>query len=140
MDRFEWFRGHDGKKPEGLSYGVPYNYHRTDVYGVNLNSYFDWAFGRTAISAELRNDDLVSTTPGEPLDQPKRLHETDRDCTNGLNRRSVSFALEHSIRRERLTRSAGLGAVKNSWSNMNMRLDPGVDASDRIGDHVKFYA
>ena len=140
MDRFEWFRGHDGTKPEGLSYGVPYNYHRTDVYGVNLNSYFDWAFGRTAISAELRNEDLVSTTLGEPLDKPKHVHKTDRDYTNGLNRTNISFALEHNILLERFTLSAGLVAVKNSWSNMNMRLYPGVDASYRIGDHVKFYA
>lgn len=140
MDRFEYFRGLDGVKPEGLSYGVAYNYHRTDVYGVNLNSYFDWKLGRTAFSAELRNEDLVSTTLGEPLDNPKHVHKTDRDYTNGLNRTNISFALEHNILLERFTLSAGLVAVKNSWSNMNMRVYPGVDISYRIGEHVKLYA
>lgn len=79
---------------------------------MNLNSYFDWAFGRTAISAELRNEDLVSTTLGEPLDKPKHVHKTDRDYTNGLNRTNISFALEHNILLERFTLSAGLVAVK----------------------------
>lgn len=140
MDRFEYFRGLDGTKPEGMSYGVAFNYHRTDIYGVNMNSYFDWALGRTALSAELRNEDLVSTTLGEPLDKPKHVHRTDRDYTNGLNRTNISFALEHNILLERFTLSAGLVAVKNSWSNMNMRLYPGIDASYRIGDCVKLYA
>ena len=140
MDRFEYFRGLDGVKPEGLSYGVAYNYHRTDVYGVNLNSYFDSPLGRTALSAELRNEDLVSTTLGEPLDKPKHVHKTDRDYTNGLNRTNISFALEHNVLLERFTLSAGLVAVKNSWSNMNMRVYPGIDASYRIGDCVKLYA
>lgn len=40
MDRFELFRGAANK--------YPFNYHRTDIYGVNLNAYFDWNLGRTA--------------------------------------------------------------------------------------------
>ncbi|WP_337784974.1 TonB-dependent receptor plug domain-containing protein [Prevotella sp.] len=140
MDRFEYFRGLDNIIPEGGTYGVAYNYHRTDVYGVNLNSYFDWTLGRTAVCAELRNEDLVSTTLGEPLEQHKHIHNTDRDYTNGLNRTNISFTLEHNILLERFTLSAGIVAVKNSWNQMNMRVYPGIDASYRIGNNVKFYA
>ena len=140
MDRFEYFRGLDNIIPEGGTYGVAYNYHRTDVYGVNLNSYFDWTLGRTAVCAELRNEDLVSTTLGEPLEQHKHIHKTDRDYTNGLNRTNISFTLEHNILLERFTLSAGIVAVKNSWNQMNMRVYPGIDASYRIGNNVKFYA
>ncbi len=140
MDRFEYFRGLDNIIPEGGTYGVAYNYHRTDVYGVNLNSYFDWAWGRTAVCAELRNEDLVSTTLGEPLETPKHVHKTDRNYTNGLNRTNISFTLEHNILLERFTLSAGIVAVKNSWNHMNMRVYPGIDASYRIGNNVKLYA
>lgn len=140
MDRFEYFRGLDNVIPDGGSYGVAYNYHRTDVYGVNLNTYFDWAFGRTAVCAELRNEDLVSTTLGEPLEQPKHVHKTDRDYTNGLNRTNISFTLEHNILLNRFTLSTGIVAVKNSWNHMNMRVYPGIDASYRIGKNVKLYA
>ncbi len=140
MDRFEYFRGLDNQVPEGGTYGVAYNYHRTDVYGVNLNSYFDWTLGRTALSAELRNEDLVSTTLGETLEQPKHIHHTDRDYTKGLNRTNISFSLEHNILLDRFTLSAGIVAVKNSWNHMNMRVYPGIDASYRIGDNLKVYA
>ena len=47
-DRYEGYRGQPSK--------MAYNYNRTDVYGVNLSSYFDWVAGRTAFGAELRNE------------------------------------------------------------------------------------
>ncbi len=132
MDRFELFRG----SPESY----PFNYHRTDVFGINLNSYFDWALGRTAVGAELRNEDLVSGNLGEPLAKKHHIHGTDRYYEYGLNRTNISLMLEHNILLERFTLSAGIVAVKNSWSEMNMRVYPGVDASYRIGDHWKLYA
>ena len=131
-DRFELFRD----APDIY----PYNYHRTDVYGVNLNSHFDWALGRTAIGAELRNEDLVSGNLGEPLSRTHHIHGTDRDYEYGLNRTNMSFVLEHNILLERFTLSAGMVAVKNSWNEMNMRVYPGIDASYRIGQNWKVYA
>lgn len=140
MDRFEYFRGLDNVVPQGGTYGVAFNYHRTDVYGVNLNSYFDWTLGRTALCAELRNEDLVSTTLGEPLEQAKHIHGTDRDYTNGLNRTNISLTFEHNILLNRFTLSTGIVAVKNSWNHMNMRVYPGIDASYRFTDRFKVYA
>lgn len=140
MDRFEYFRGLDNIIPESGTYGVAYNYHRTDVYGVNLNTYFDWTLGRTALCAEMRNEDLVSTTLGEPLESPKHVHHTQRDYTNGINRTNISFTLEHNILLEKFTLSAGIVAVKNSWNHMNMRVYPGIDASYRFSDKFKVYA
>ena len=135
MDRFELFRGDDGT----LNH-VPYNYHRTDIYGATLNTYFDWTLGRTAVSAELRNEDLVSTNLGEPLTQPKHVHRTERDYNYGLNRTNISFVLEHNILLDRFTLSAGLVAIKNSWNQMNMQVYPGVDLSYRIGTGWKVFA
>ena len=135
LDRFELYRGDDG-----LTNGVPFNYHRTDVFGISLSTYFDWACGRTAVSAELRNEDLVSTTLGETLSQSRHVKGTVRDYTCGLNRSNISFAVEHNILLKRLTLSAGLVAVKNSWNNMNMRVYPGVDISYRIAQGLKLYA
>ena len=132
MDRFELFRGAPNK--------YPYNYHRTDVYGVNLNAYFDWSLGRTAFGAELRNEDLVSGNLGEPLERPHHIHGTDRDYTNGLNRTNIQFILEHNIILDRFTLSAGLVAVKNSQADMPMHIYPGIDASYRIGTAWKLYA
>ena len=132
MDRFELFRGAPQK--------YAYNYHRTDVYGVNLNAYFDWSLGRTAFGAELRHEELVSTNLGEKLEYPHHIHGTDRDYTNGINRTNLQFVLEHNIILSRFTLSAGVIAVKNSQADMNMRVYPGIDASYRMGNAWKVYA
>ena len=125
-DRFELIRGSEDK--------VPFNHHRTDVFGVHLNSYFDWLLGRTALGAEFRNEDIVSGNLGEPLHQP---HDNYR---YGLNRTNLSFHLEHNILLHRFTLSAGFIAVKNTWNEMPFTLYPGVDASIRVGEHWKVYA
>ena len=125
-DRFELIRGAESK--------VPFNYHRTDVFGINLNSYFDWIAGRTALGAEFRNEDIVSTNLGESLNEPFSHYKA------GLNRSNLSFHLEHNILLKRFTLSAGFIAIKNTWSEMPFRVYPGIDASYRIGENWKVYA
>ena len=130
-DRFELFRDAPHK--------YPFNYNRTDVYGVNLNAYADWALGRTAVGAELRNEDLVSGNLGEQLARPHRIHGTDRSYDRGLNRTNVSFIVEHNVLLRRFTLSMGIIATKNSWAEMNMRVYPGADVSYRLDDHFKLF-
>ena len=125
-DRFELIRGLEDK--------VPFNHHRTDVFGVNLNSYFDWPLGRTAMGAEFRNEDIVSSNLGEPL------HEENGKYRYGLNRSNLSFHLEHNVLLQNFTLSAGFIAIKNTWNEMPFTLYPGIDASYRIGNHWKIYA
>ena len=125
-DRFELIRGSEEK--------VTFNHHRTDVFGINLNSWFDWLLGRTALGAEFRNEDIVSGNLGEPL------HEPHGNYRYGLNRSNLSFHLEHNILLSRFTLSAGVIAVKNTWNEMPFTLYPGVDASVRLGNHWKIYA
>ena len=125
-DRFELIRGDESK--------VPFNHHRTDVFGINLNSYFDWLLGRTALGAEFRNEDIVSTNLGEPLNAPFSHYKA------GLNRSNLSLHLEHNILLSRFTLSAGFIAVKNTWNEMPFTIYPGIDASYRIGQNWKVYA
>ena len=125
-DRFELIRGSEEK--------VPFNHHRTDVFGINLNSYFDWIAGRTAFGAEFRNEDIVSSNLGEPLNNPYGHYKY------GLNRSNLSFHLEHNILLRRFTLSAGFVAIKNTWNEMPFTLYPGIDASLRMGDYWKVYA
>ena len=122
-DRYEGYRD----MPEKMKF----NYNRTDVYGVGLSSYFDWKAGRTAFGAELRNEDLVSGNLGEPLTQAHHIKGTDREYTLGVNRTNISGFLEHNLLLKHFTLSAGLVAVKSSWSNMNMTVYPGIDISYR---------
>ena len=143
-DRYEGYRG----QPDLMKY----NYNRTDVYGVNLSSYFDW-FGtesapdhgghiqmRTAFGAELRNEDLVSGNLGEPLAQKHHISGTDRDYELGVNRTNISAYLEHNVLLRKFTLSAGFVAVKNTWSNMNMTVYPGIDLSYRPNSNWTLHA
>lgn len=134
-DRFELFRGDDA-----VAHGVPFNYHRSDVLGMNLCSWFDWAGGRTAFSAAFRNEDLVSTALGEPLKTPKPIGGTSRAYEFGLNRTNLSLTLEHNIQVGGLTLSAGVVAVKNSWNEAPLKLYPGVDVSYLFADRWKVFA
>ena len=131
-DRYEGYHG----QPDLMKY----NYNRSNVCGVNLNSYFDWVGGRTAFGAEFRNEDLVSGNLGEPLHTPDHIHGTDRDYTLGLNRTNMSFHLEHNILLRQFTLSAGFIAVKNTWNEMPFKVYPGIDMSYRLGNHWKVYA
>ena len=131
-DRYEGYRDHPEK--------MKYNYNRTDVYGVNLSSYFDWVAGRTAFGAEIRNEGLVSGNLGEPLSEPQHIKGTDRDYTLGVNRTNISGYVEHNLLLKHLTISAGLVAVKNTWSNMNMSVYPGIDLSYRPDNHWTLHA
>ena len=125
-DHYEGYRG----EPEKMAY----NRNRTNVYGVNLSSYFDWKAGRTAFGAELRNEDLVSGNLGEPLSHPDGYY------TLGVNRTNISGYLEHNLLLKDFTLSAGLVAVKNTWSHMNMTVYPGIDISYRPNSHWKLHA
>ncbi len=132
QDRYEGYRG----QPQLMKY----NYNRSDVCGLSLNSHFDWALGRTAFGAELRNENLLSGNLGEPLSRPHHIHGTDRDYTLGVNRTNISAFAEHNLLLRRLTVSAGMVVVKNTWADMNPTVYPGIDASLRIGSNWKLHA
>ena len=130
-DRFELIRNH----PES----IPFNYHRTDVYGLNLNNMLETFLGKTAFGAEFRNEGVVSTTLGEPLRFPKPA-PGGGEYTVGLNRTNLSFHLEHNILLRSFTLSAGVIAVKNTGNEMSFRFYPGVDASWQFARDWKLYA
>lgn len=131
-DRFEFYRGMPDKSP--------FNYHQTDVYGVNLNNYIQTFLGKTAFGAEFRNEGIRSTSLGEPLNSSLKVPGADADFTLGLNRTNLSFHLEHNIVLRRFTLSAGVIAVKNTGNEMNFRFYPGVDASYQFARDWKVYA
>ena len=131
-DRFEFYRGMPEKSP--------FNYHQTDVYGVNLNNYIQTFLGKTAFGAEFRNEGVRSTSLGEPLNSQVKVPGADADFTLGLNRTNLSFHLEHNIVLRRFTLSAGVIAVKNTGNEMKFRFYPGVDASYQFARDWKVYA
>ena len=113
---------------------MPFNHHRTNVVGLNVNGWFDWLLGRTALGAEFRNEDIVSTNLGEPLDKPFSHYKV------GLNRSQLSIHAEHNIMLRQLTLSAGFIAIRNTGNEMDFKVYPGIDASLRLNSHWKLFA
>ncbi|MBQ9397830.1 MAG: TonB-dependent receptor [Bacteroidales bacterium] len=125
-DRFELFR-HAPEK-------YPFNYHKTDVAGANLNFRIESRLGQTAFSAEARHERIVSTNLGERRKQPQGVYV----C--GLSRTAVNLFLEHHVEVGRLSASAGLTTVYNTGNREGIRLFPGIDANFRVSDAVRLYA
>ena len=132
QDRFELIRGSETP--------VPFNYHRSDVTGAALNSWFDSKLGRTAIGLELKNENLVSGNLGEPLDNPIHIKGTERDYTFGLNRTNLSVVLEHNVTIGKFAVSAGAVGVRNTWNGRDFSIYPGVDMSYRLTNRLKAFA
>lgn len=132
QDRFELFRGRSDR--------YPFNYHRTNVVGVNLGSWVQSSLGRTAFGAEVRNEAIISTNLGEPLDKAIPVKGTDASYKVGLSRTDINVYLEHNVILQRFTFSAGVTAARNTGNDEGFRLYPGADASLRISDHWKAYA
>ncbi len=125
-DRFELIRAN----PEQ----VPFNHHKTNVYGVNLGADFTTVAGRTAFGAEFREEDIVSTNLGEPMAEPDGVYKCFR------NRNNISIYLDHSLVLDRFTASAGVTANRNSATHEGFGFYPGADLSFRISDAWKLYA
>ena len=125
-DRFELFRGAPDK--------YPFNRHRTDVAGANLNFRVDSRLGGTAFGAEARHERIVSTNLGERRADPRGVYV----C--GLSRTAFNLFLEHHLTVGRLSASAGLTAVYNTGNDEGVKLFPGIDANFRISNALRLYA
>ena len=125
-DRFELFRNALEK--------YPFNFHKTNVAGANLNFRVDSRLGQTAFGAEARHERIVSTNLGERLAQPKGVYV----C--GLSRTALNLFLEHHVVIGRLSASADLTTVYNTGNREGVRLFPGFDANLRVSDAVRLYA
>lgn len=131
QDRFELFRDDPVT--------VPFNHHRTSVWGVNLNAWVETVIGKTAFGAEMRNEDIISTNLGEWLNSPKPVPHSDTSYVKGLNRTNISLFLEHSIEFGNFSASAGVAAIKNTGNEDGFRFYPGVNASLRFAGDWKAY-
>lgn len=119
------------------------NHHRTDVYGAALNATIPWQLGTTAIGAELRNEGILSTSLGRPLDEDLYvpLHgSSDGYYTNKDNRTNICCFLEHDLILARWTFSLGLMANMNTALDHKYRLYPGIDIAYRPTPEWKLYA
>ena len=107
------------------------NFHRTDVFGLKAGGHIDWQLGKTAVSALLRHENILSTNLG-----CNRQPEGDFYAWND-NRTTVSFSLEHNILLRHWTISAGVMASMTSAIDHRFRFYPGIDVAYRPTSRLK---
>lgn len=130
-DCFQLYR--DGT-PNLPSWYTGHNYHRSDVYGTNLNIQYTSRLGVTSFGSEIRNEGIVSNVLGKPVDKPDGRYTMADDRTN------VSFALEHNLLLRRVTVTAGLLANYNTMLRGKYKLYPSVNVNYRALDNLKLFA
>ena len=134
QDRFELFRS------DPASWYKGHNYHLTDVFGSNLNAWFESRFGKTAFGAEVRSENIWSNVLGEPLTTPIEVPgEPSQFFTKSYSRTIVSYFAEHSVNLKKLYISAGIMANWISDLGFTWNWYPGIDASYSISNHFKLY-
>lgn len=134
QDRFELFRDNPA------SWYKTHNYHLTNVYGGNLNSWFQWKLGKTAFGVELRSENILSNVLGEELDTPREVPGEDASFTKSKSRNIVSGFLEHAYYYQSWTFTAGLLSNYISESNLGLNVYPGLDVSYNINPLIKVFS
>jgi len=129
-DNYQWHKG------------TPNNSHQADVYGAKLGGHFTWKLGKTAMSAEVRNEGILSSALGVMMDSTDFVwaHGADKQYTKKANRTNVSYNLEHNIILDKWTISAGVLANMNTSVDYRFRLYPGIDIAYRPTAKWRVYA
>ena len=129
-----WNRSYDNfQLIHGSTFGE--NHHRTDVYGVKAGGYVDWKLGKTAASAQLRHENILSSNIGKNVPP-----EGSRSVYLFSDERStLSFSIEHNILLQHWTLSAGLMASKTSAIDHRFHFYPGMDIAWRPSSRLKLF-
>ena len=134
QDRFELFRDNPA------SWYTTHNYHLTNIYGANLNSWIQTKLGKSSIGIEFRSENILSNVLGEETDGPVKVPGEDAMFTKSKTRNIVSAFLEHVYYSDRWTLSGGLLGNYISEVSSGFNLFPGIDASYNITSTIKAFA
>lgn len=111
-----------------------HNYHRSDVFGMNLNMQYASRWGITGFGGEFRNEGILSSVLGKPMEEKIGKY------TQSDNRTHISYFLEHNFIFNRLTFSVG-GLLSHNTAVVNkFDLYPALNASYRLSDKLRCYA
>lgn len=119
------------------------NFHRGDVFTAAINAWTQWALGRTAFGAEVRNENIYSTNLGRDLQPGQYIgikHEDGRSYTKKDDRTNLSYFAEHNFMWRQVTLSLGVMAERNNAIDHKFRFYPGIDLSYRPTNTWRLFA
>jgi iron complex outermembrane receptor protein len=130
-DEFQLFREGVPNVPDWYK---DHNYHRSDVFGMNLNMQYASRWGITGFGGEFRNEGILSNVLGKPMgDNIGKYTKSD-------NRTNISYFLEHNFILDRFTLSLG-GLLNHNTANVDQfSFYPAINTSYRTANGISFYA
>lgn len=159
--QLSWLRNYDNFQLIRNTHNYE-NHHRSDVLTAGLNVWTQWAWGRTALGADLRKESVYSNVLGEDLaatdwvripgktpvtrtDDKGNTITEDKDGGNAYYKRhkariNQSIFAEHTVLFDDWTISLGLLAQRNDAIDQKFRFYPGVDLSYRPAQSWKIFA
>lgn len=133
-DTFKLFRD------EAPDWYTNHNYHRTDVWGADVNSWFIWAGGKSSFGAGFRRESILSNVLGELMSERKDVPGKDIFYTHSKERSIASVFAEHGVFHDRWSLAAGIMANYISDNSTGINIFPGVDISYNLSEPLKLYA
>src|SRR5690554_82541 len=130
-DEFQLFREGSPNVPEWYT---DHNYHRSDVYGMNLNMQYASLWGITSFGGEFRNEAILSSVLGRPMEEAIGKY------TKSDNRTAISYFAEHNFILNRYTLSIGGLLNHNRAVSTKMDFYPALNASMRASEKLTLYA
>ena len=125
-DEFQLIRGDSSR--------IPFNYHRSDVFGMNLNMQYTSFLGITSFGSEFRNEGILSSVLGKPLPDPIGKY------TRSDSRTNISYFAEHNVLLHKFTFSLGALLNHNTALADKFKFFPAVNASYRGFKNLNIYA
>ena len=130
-DEFQLFR--EGS-PTVPGWYTNHNYHRSDLWGMNLNMQYASLWGITSFGGEFRNEGIVSNVLGLPMEEAIGKY------TKSDNRTNISLFAEHNFVLHRYTFSLGGLLHHNPSVSTRMHFYPALNASMRATEALSLYA
>ncbi len=134
QDRFELFRTNPA------SWYTTHNYHLTNTFGGNLNSWAQWDLGKSSLGIEFRSENILSNVLGTVMDTPVKVPGENAEFTKSKSRNYISGFLEHVYYHNQWSLSAGLLGNYMSGSGLGINVFPGIDISYSILPSIKIYS
>ena len=130
-DEFQLIR--DGT-PDRPAWYTDHNYHRSDLYGMNLIMQYASEWGITSFGGEFRNEAILSNVLGNPMKDAIGKY------TRSDNRSSISYLLEHNFIFRHLTFSMGGLLHHHTAITDQYGFYPALNASLRATSQLTLYA
>jgi vitamin B12 transporter len=137
QDKFELYRYLDDVPP-GYKY-IPPNYHLTSTPGFDINTYYVSKYGKSALGAEFRRENILSNVLGDKMSDTVRYNHLAWGFYDHFKSRDiVNLYAEHFAVINKFSLKAGLLA---NWTNeFKWGFFPGLDVSYQLNKSYKLFA